>query len=199
MKRSIVLAALLALALPAAALGKGPSEATVTGLGLGKTITIGGGENEGAPVMHLAEAAGFFPAVFGQEPNPMLPGRPKGNLGPKYAIDYKVPGGEGATFQIRQDAYPYAKPNGVTYMPPGQAIFDMKTRGGWFTDAQLKEAMKVPATPPAAQASSSAGFLSAGRIGIIGGVVVFLAAIGWFYLRPDRAMGGRNRRSPSSA
>ena len=54
----------------------------------------------------------------------MLSSRPKGDLGPKYTIAYTVPGGEGETFQIKQNAYPYAKPHPVTFMEPGQKIFD---------------------------------------------------------------------------
>ena len=93
MKRLLFLLAIAALALPAAALAKGPSEATITGPGLGKAITIVGAEEEGSPLMSFAEQAGFFQAAFGQEPDPMLPGKPKGDLGPKYRIEYKVPGG----------------------------------------------------------------------------------------------------------
>ena len=108
MKRLLLLLAVAALVLPAAAFAKGPDEATITGPGLAKAITITGPEEAGSPLMSFAEAAGFFPAAFGQEPNPMLPDRPKGDLGPKYRIDYNVPGGEGGSFSISQDLYPYA-------------------------------------------------------------------------------------------
>src|SRR2546426_10612819 len=106
MKRFLVLAAIAALALPAAALAKGPSQASITGPGLGKAITITGTEEPGSPLMSFAESAGFFPAVFGQQPDPMLAGRPKGELGPRDRIDYTVPGPEGQTFRLNQDAYP---------------------------------------------------------------------------------------------
>ena len=95
MKRLLLLVAVVALALPATALAKGPDEATITGPGLGKAITITGAEELGSPIMTFAEATGFFPAVFGQDFSPMLPSRPKGDLGPKYTIDYNVPGGDG--------------------------------------------------------------------------------------------------------
>src|SRR6266513_1613865 len=138
MKRILFLLAIAALALPATALAKGPSEAKITGPGLGKAITVTGPESEGSPLMTFAEQAGFFPAAFSQQPNPMLPGRPKGNLGPKYRIAYKVPGPESDQFQISQDLYPYASPSAVSYMPAGQKIFDSTTHGGWYESPLLK-------------------------------------------------------------
>jgi hypothetical protein len=170
MKRLLFLLAIAALALPAAALAKGPSEASIKGPGLGKTIKIAGPEQDGSPMMDFAEAAGFFPGAFGQEPSPLLPSRPKGDLGPKYAIEYTVPGGNNDTFHIKQDLWPYASPYAVTYMSPGQDIFDMKTRGGWFTDSRLKDilvAAGLPKTAAAARDSSSAGFFSTGRLGVL--------------------------------
>ena len=62
MKRLLFLIAVAALALPAAANAKGPSEATITGPGLGKAIKITGPESDGSPMMNLAEVAGLFPA-----------------------------------------------------------------------------------------------------------------------------------------
>ena len=179
MKRILFLLAIAALALPATALAKGPSEAKITGPGLGKAITVTGPESEGSPLMTFAEQAGFFPAAFGQEPNPMLPGRPKGDLGPKYRIAYKVPGPESDQFQIRQDLYPYASPSGVTYMPPGQKIFGSTTHGGWYESPLLKDtlvAAGLPRSAPAATAgsSNSAGFFSTGRLGVLV-LVLFLA------------------------
>jgi hypothetical protein len=96
--------------------------------------------------------------------------RPKGNLGPKYSIDYAVPGPEGGNDKIHQDLYPFANSGGWTYMPAGQPIFDMKTHGGWFTDSRLKGilvARGLPKAPPttSSKSSSSAGFFSNGKIG----------------------------------
>lgn len=172
MKRLLLLVAITALALPATASAKGPDEAKITGPGLEKAITISGPEEDGSPMMTFADAAGFFPAAFGQQPNPMLPGRPKGDLGPKYTIEYNVPGPEGEDYSISQDLYPYATPSAVTYMKDGQAIFDMTTVGGWWADATLKdqlEALGLPKTAAAAEDSSasSAGFFSTGRLGVL--------------------------------
>ena len=185
MKRVLLVLAIAMLALPATALAKGPSEARITGPGLAKAIVIKGAEADGSPIMDLADAAGFFPAAFGQTPNPMTSTAPKGDLGPKYAIDYTVPGGNMVTFKIHQDAYPYAKPYSVSYMPSGQPIFDMQTKGGWFTDTRLKEILVshgLPESAPstASSGSSNAGFFSTGKVGalllvvlLIGGTFVF--------------------------
>ena len=187
MKRIFLVLAVAALALPATALAKGPSEASFKGPGLGKTVKFSGGENEGSPVTNVAQAAGFFPAAYSQEPNPMLPGRPSGDLGPKYALDYTVPGPEGQTFSIHQDVYPYAKPYAVTYTAPGQKIFDTTTRGGWYESPNLKETLKVRGTAPVV--ASSAGFFSTGRMGVVISALLLLAAAAWIVVRQ------RSRRS----
>ena len=84
-----------ALVLPAAAFAKGPSEALVTGPGIdddnGLAIAPLG---DGADLTNLS---GFFPASFGQSPDPMLDSPPEGTLGPKYRIRYTVPGPSGWT------------------------------------------------------------------------------------------------------
>jgi hypothetical protein len=170
MKRLLLLLAVAALALPATALAKGPSEASITGPGLGKAIVISGPESEGSQMMDFAEAAGFFAAAFDQAPSLTTDTRPAGYLGPKYSVVYTVPGPDGGTQKINQDLYPYARPAAYTYMAPGQAIFDFKTGGGWFTDSRLKGilvAKGLPKTAAAARASdsSSAGFFSTGKIG----------------------------------
>jgi hypothetical protein len=180
MKRLLFLIAVAALALPATAFAKGPSEATITGPGLGKAIKISGPEQDGSPMMNLAGAAGFFPAAFGQTPDPLLYARPKGDLGPRYSIDYAVPGPNGGSQKIHQDLYPYAKPAAWTHMAAGQPIFDFQTHGGWFTDTTLKGilvAHGLPKAPPptSSKSSSSASFFSTGKIGLL---VLVLFGIG---------------------
>jgi hypothetical protein len=187
MKRLLLVLAVAALASPTAALAKGPDEATITGPGLDKAITITGPEEEGSPMMAFAEAAGFFPAVFTQQPNPMLPGRPKGDLGPRYRIDYNVPGPDGESFSITQDLYPYAEPYAVTYTKDGQQIFGMTTPGGWWSDSSLKDqlvALGLPKTADEAEAasSSSAGFFSTGRLGALV-LVLLIVGAGTFVMR----------------
>jgi hypothetical protein len=186
MKRLLLVLA-VALAFPSAALAKGPDEAKITGPGLDKAITITGVEEEGSPIMAFADAAGFFPATFGQQPDPMLPSRPKGDLGPKYRIDYNVPGPDGENFAITQDLYPYAKPDAVTYTKEGQRIFDMTTRGGWWSSSSLKDqlvALGLPKSAGDAEAasSSSAGFFSTGRLGALV-LVLLLVGVGTLMMR----------------
>jgi hypothetical protein len=180
MKRLLLVFAVAALVLPATALAKGPSEATITGPGLSKAIKIAGPESDGSPMMTFANAAGFFPAAFGQTPTVTFSTRPKGNLGPKYSIEYAVPNGGVKPDRLHQDLYPYAKPSAWTYMPKGQPIFDMTTRGGWFTDSQLKGilvARGLPQAPPTTSSkdTSSASFFSTGKIGLL---VLVLFGIG---------------------
>jgi hypothetical protein len=153
MKRLLFLLMLAGLLAPAA-LAKGPSQATVTGPGLGKTISFtGSGEASGSALGNLTEYAGFFPAAFGQSPDPMLGGgRPAGRLGPKFTIHYVVPGGNGAVYRLTQDLYPYARGGALTYLKPGQAIFDSPSRGGWYRGGDvLKQTLVragLPATAP---------------------------------------------------
>jgi hypothetical protein len=153
----LVLTALAAaLLLPAVAAAKGPSGASVSGGGLEKAIVItGNGETDRTPLGRMTVEAGFFPAAFGQSPDPMLHARPNGNLGPKMTIRYVVPGGDGETFHITQAVYPYAEGGAVTYMKPNQAIFGMATIGGWYRAYGLKRTLVAQGLPASAVESSS--------------------------------------------
>jgi hypothetical protein len=158
MKRTLLALLLATAVLPASAQAKGPAAASIDGPGAGGGITFEGDEGSG-PLGALTQQAGFFPAAFGQEPNPMLQSRPKGDLGPRYTITYRVPGPHNEADQIRQDVYPYAQPAPVTYMRPGQPFFGTETtRGGWFqADPALKRtlvAAGVPTNPPASPSTS---------------------------------------------
>jgi hypothetical protein len=190
MKRLLFVFAVAALALPATSPAKGPSEAKITGPGLDKAIVITGSEDVGSPLMDFAEAAGFFPEAFGQEPSVTTSTRPKSELGPKYEVVYTVPGNDGRS--LKQDLYPYASPYGMTHMTRGQGIFDMTTRGGWFTDSRLKTilvAHGLPTTPAEAKSTSSrsAGFFSTGNLGAV--VLVLLVLGGAFVLARKRTGG----------
>lgn len=155
MRRLILLLALAVLAMPSQALGKGPSAATMEGPGGSGGITFSGDEGSG-PLGSLTQQSGWFAAVFEQEPNPMLAARPKGDLGPKYTVTYTVPGLNNDTLTITQDVYPYASSGPVTYLAPGQPIFDMQTRGGWFqAGPDLKETLVAAGLPETAPGGSS--------------------------------------------
>lgn len=181
-----LLAAALALALvPSAALAKGPIEASVAGPGLEDPIRFGGWDAEapladGAPLLEFAEAAGFFPAAFERTPDPMLDRAPKGDLGPRYVVTYLVPGPSGEEDRVLQDLYPYAKPNPVTYMAPGQPLFGTQaTRGGWYAATsphappllfQLTEA-GLPRTPPSGGDGSPFPWAIVGSLAAVAGVL----------------------------
>jgi hypothetical protein len=174
MKRLLFVLFAAALLAPTA-LAKGPSEASITGPGLSKPISFKGMGD----ASKLTEYAGVFPAAFGQSPDPMLKGRPTGKLGPKYTIRYVVPGPYSKTFRLSQDLYPYARAGAVTYMKPGQAIFDSKTIGGWYpAGAALKELLVRAGLPKSAPRGSSGTNLAlVAGIGIPGALVLAGAAL----------------------
>jgi hypothetical protein len=139
---SFLLVALVAGAVSGGALAKGPIEAEITGPGLGSPTRIGDRDSFGdedalaphQPIMQLAEAAGFFLASFGGPD--VLDRRPAGELGPRYRVEYRVPGPDGEEFRIVQELYPYAEPDPVSYTAPGQSLFEPEgTRGGWYVAA----------------------------------------------------------------
>jgi hypothetical protein len=157
-KALLLLVAAGAVTLPASAYAKGASEASIQGPGIGTTVVTGNGETSGDTLGNLGQAAGFFPAVFSQSPDPMTDKRPSGKLGPRYRIVWTVPGPSAAS-KITQDAYPYAQPQAVTYMKPGQTFWDgQHTRGGWYAGgSQLKASLFAVGVPRSAP-SSGGGF-----------------------------------------
>jgi len=152
-----------ALVVTSAAMAKGATQATIKGPGLKKGGLVlrsdsGGDPTSGSRLGQLATAAGFFPAVFDQQPDPMLQEQPKGSLGPKYTAVYVMPGPNGSTSRIRQDLYPYAKPYALSYTKPGQPFFDrgQGTHGGWFmTTSAVRTVLGLPAQPAASPGDGS--------------------------------------------
>ena len=184
-------AALAALVLPTVSLAKGPSEGTISGAGFVKTFKVTNDGSGGTPGGDLTQTAGFFPAAFGQSPDPMLHRKPA-VLGPSYTIVWTVPTGNDAPDHIRQLVYPYAKGGAVTYMKPGQAIFDMTTHGGWYRDSALKRtlvSLGLPATAPSASSDGTSWTLPAG----LGAAALLVAAALLFWHRH------RGQRSPSTS
>ena len=176
--KTLLLTVAVALALPAAALAKGPSEAVVTGPGIDDDngLAIAGlGDDSG-----LTQLSGFFPATFGQSPDPMLASAPKGTLGPKYAIRYTVPGPDGTDATIVQDVYPYADPSPVTYTAPGQRFFDnQRTRGGWYISTVELRDLLVNAGLPAEQPTIGGSGGDAPLWPWLVGALAVVAALGW--------------------
>ena len=151
MRRSILAAVMFtALLAPAAALGKEPSRATISGPGFHKTLAAPENAHFSSTVLaRLTEESGFFPAAVGQSPDPMLHGRPAGELGPRFTIEWTVPV-PGHTHRVRQDLYPYAAGGALTYTKPGQPIFEQQTLGGWFRAYGLKRTLVALGLPSAA-------------------------------------------------
>jgi hypothetical protein len=161
-----VAAVSVAVAAPAA-FAKGATQATIKGPGLKKSGLVlhsdsGSDPTSGSRLGRLADAAGFFPAVFDQAPDPMLRERPKGSLGPKYTAVYVMPGPNGTTSTIRQDLYPYAQPYALSYTKPGQPFFDrgQGTHGGWFlTTSAVRTVLDLPKQAPVAGTGDGSGWL----------------------------------------
>jgi hypothetical protein len=155
MKRIVLVPLAIALVtalVPASALAKGASEAEILGPGLDDPVSLPSDE-AGGLLEGVAGAAGFFPAVFAQSPDPMLDKRPAGVLGPKYTVTYVMPGPGGELDRLVQDLYPFADPAPVSYTEPGQRFWSTeRTRGGWFVaPAHLKDLLVsagLPQDPP---------------------------------------------------
>ena len=178
---------LAALALPSAAAAKGPSEGSISGPGFTKTVKVlydGGG---GSPGDNLSQASGFFPAAFGQSPDPLLAGKPSGPLGPRYTVVWTVPGNGGSP--LRQELYPYARGGSVSYTKPGQRIFGMTTHGGWYRDTGLKRTLVALGLPT--QAPSSSGGIN---WILVAGLALGAVAIVVLVVRRQRG-----QRSPSTS
>jgi hypothetical protein len=136
--RVLAVAALAALLLlvPTAAQAKGATAATIDGGGPGGLpggpITLkGDGEpGSGTDLGMLAEGAGVFAVMF---ESGGLDAAPTDRLGPRYTITWTFPDPNGGKDRkVRQHVYPYAAGGPVTFMPPGQPVFDTTTTGGWY-------------------------------------------------------------------
>lgn len=154
MIRAAFAACLAAAVLVPAASAKGPAAVSITGPGFSKTLRVGPEGFSRSTVGALTEQSGFLPAVLGTS-EPMLRTRPAGPLGPRYRLVWSVPAG--TIFHIRQEAYPYARGGAVTYTKPGQPIFGMATRGGWYRNPELKRTLIRLGLPAQAPIRSGGG------------------------------------------
>lgn len=190
--RLALVAAAAALAVPAVAAAKGPSEATITGPGISVVtpLTISGnGEGDTSTDLGLlVSQSGFFPQAFGQAPDPLLRSRPAGSLGARYSVTYTVPGP--STNKLRQDLYPYAAKGPVSYMQPGQKLWDQSTHGGWYRGTAELRTMLVraglPKTEPATTRSRAVSEMKKVRIAVGAGAGIALAAGAAMLLRRKR-------------
>jgi hypothetical protein len=160
MLRAAALAALLVVALPVAALAKGPDAAQISGPGMDKPakLQMSGEEGGGTVLSTIVEETGLFAAMFGQTPNPMLAERPAGELGPAYTIVYRVPDGTSKPPEIRQELYPFATGGPVSHTAAGQRVYDQSTVGGWYrgSAARLLPILDDLGVPKAAGAPRAA-------------------------------------------
>jgi hypothetical protein len=175
MKRFVLAAVVAALVVPATAAAKEPSEASIKGPGFSKTVKMKQ-DFGSSPLGRLTMESGFFPAAFGQQPDPMLPARPSGKLGPKYTIVWTVPMPEN-THRVRQDLYPYAAGGALTYMSRGQSIFDTHTRGGWYRAYGLKQTLVSLGLPAQLKASKGSSNASLALLSIPGALILAGVAI----------------------
>jgi hypothetical protein len=184
-KTTIALTVLAAaLVLPAAAAGKGASKASLQGPYVKGTLVIpGDGESGGTPLGDVASHSGYFSGVFGQDPNhPMLASAPKGDLGPAYHVTYVVPGPNGSHGLIRQVIYPYAAGGAVSFMRPGQFVWEGQTTvGGWYRGGSaLKQdlvALGLPVkAPDGGGFSLPVGAIAGIAAGALAAVLLILAA-----------------------
>jgi hypothetical protein len=115
------------------AYAKGPNGGEITGDGLRAPIPLTRGEGDPAGD-RLIEDAGFFALAFSQVPDPTESSWPPGELGPKLTITWTLSAGPGSNI-VREDVYPYAENGPVTFMAPGQAVYDQPVQGGWYRAA----------------------------------------------------------------
>jgi hypothetical protein len=138
MKARCYVVALLALALvlvaAPAALAKGATALRITGPGLDKPISLRGLGEPGTDtaLAEISDNTGLFAVMFGDGGGRLSAERPAGELGPRYTIAYSVPG-DGGTYRIVQDLYPWAAAGPFTYAKPGQRLWGGQGFvGGWF-------------------------------------------------------------------
>jgi len=179
MRKLTFAVALLALAAAPGASAKGPTRAEISGPGLAHPIVFNGyGEGGGSAFGRFVEGVGWFPAMFGQQPSPLLAGRPSVKLGPGYTARYRVPtGGRPAT--IVQTLYPYAAGGMVVYTRPGQRLFGTATPGGWFRARPFVKPMLVrrglpPAAPSASTGSNWPAWVAGAGIAVLAAALVLL-------------------------
>jgi hypothetical protein len=167
--RVLAVAALAALLLlvPTAAQAKGVSAATISGGGPGGlpggpiTLNGNGEPGSGTDLGMLAEGAGVFAVMF--EDGSALAAAPTDHLGPRYTITWTMADDLGKGRKVLQHLYPYAAGGPVTFMPPGQPIFDTQTTGGWYQGFETLRAQLIdlglpnrdPLSQPAPKATPS--------------------------------------------
>jgi hypothetical protein len=220
-----LLALVLLLVMAPAALAKGASALRITGPGLDKPISLRGlGEpgTEGV-LAEISDRAGLFAVMFGDNGGRLSTDRPAGDLGPRYTITWSVPG-DGGTYTVLQDLYPWAAAGSYTYAKPGQPLWGGQPFiGGWFrTPAALLTSLETVGFPsrsgatgtpaPAAEpapaapvaASPAAAVASDQRstwavAATAAGVTAILLVTAALTVRTTRRRGASSRTDPGTA
>lgn len=142
MGKRVLLICFLGLVLVAPAQAKGPNRATVYGPGLKEPLVFTYARAGVPSLDHLLQQGGFWAQAFGASPvvgqGRIVAAKPKGSLGPRYLVVYRVPTSPETSSLIRQELYPYAtKP--VSFMTK-QRLWTRTVPGGWY---QLGPALKT--------------------------------------------------------
>jgi hypothetical protein len=160
MRKTLPVVCVIALSLAAPAQAKGPDRATLTGPGLPKPLVFNGYGSDGkAPLFVLTSEGGFWLQTFGAaaagvDRGKALAKRPRGNLGPRYLVVYRVPG-PGTTSLIRQELYPYAA-SPVSYMARQRFWQTRTAHGGWYRWGTGLKAVLVEAGLPGVRQKQAA-------------------------------------------
>ena len=191
MSRTLLCVPVLLALLAAPAHAKGPTSFTIAGPGLDEPLRAAAlAQRNPTSYWRLVEQLGFFVSAMEPSSPARLAEPPRGTLGPKYRIRWLVPI-PGSPLVIRQDLYPYAAAGPVTYMAPGQALFDRETPGGWYrADAPAKAALVARGLPAAPVRADPAGDRERWPAALAAGVGVAGAAA---------FLALRRRRSQASA
>lgn len=151
MGKLVPLICLLGLVLVAPAQAKGPDRATLTGPGLEEPLVFSYSPDGAGSLGLLAQKGGFWVQAFGARAGAnqgkVLAAKPRGNLGPRFVVVYRVPRSPETSSLIRQELYPYAaKP--VSHMAK-QLLWTRTVPGGWYQLGPGLKAALVKAGLPA--------------------------------------------------
>jgi hypothetical protein len=185
----LVLGVASALVFVASAVAKGPDYALISGPGISGSIRIDGEEGRtGTPLGALVAYGGFSGQVFGRDPNQVTTTkRPDGTLGARYRVVYSVPA-PGARRSIRADLYPFAAPQPLTYMQPGQPFLPaLSTHGGWYVAPVALRGALVRAGLPDAPAAGGAHVWRWLGLAVLG-LAIFAVALGLWRRRVSPAV-----------
>jgi hypothetical protein len=172
-------------------MAKGPDQATITGPGMDEPIVVSGyGEpGSGSDLGELADGSGLFLVMFEPTDRRVVSEAPDGALGLKFELTFRVPDGTDTAPTVRQELYPHAAGGPVTFTEAGQAIYGMRTSGGWYrTPASFSRLLErigvpaatgqLPAEPVAAPESADPTAPTTPVFAIIGAIAAAVVLVG---------------------